>query len=197
MGKRRWLCLCLTALLLTGCGNGGQAPMDQALAFRARLLEAGGCSFLTEVTADFGTHTYDFTMSCQTDGEGVLSFTVTAPESISGIGGTVSGESGTISYGETVLAIPSLAQGRLSPVAAPYALSQCWRAGYIATCGTQETMTHFSVETRFLEEPITTETWLDTELGVPLRAEICYNNQRIVTLTFSGFQFADHSDSLE
>lgn len=205
MGKQRvgkirgsliWgLGLCL--VLLWGCSRSGPPPMEQALAFRSRLLEAGGCSFLTEVTVDYGAHVYSFTLSCRTDEGGALAFTVTAPESIAGIGGTVSGEQGTVSYEDTILAISPLAQGRLSPVAAPYALLHCWQTGYIATCGPEGTTTRFSVETLFLEEPISTETWLDAELGVPLWAEICYNDQRIVTLSLSEFQFTDHSDNVE
>ena len=44
------MCLCL---LLGGCGGRSQG-VSPAIAFRASLVQAGGCSFRAELTADYG-----------------------------------------------------------------------------------------------------------------------------------------------
>lgn len=190
MGKGKkagLLCLVLAVIMLTGCS--GEPPMDQALNFRSLLQGAGGCSFLAEITADLGEEICTFTLSCHY--EDVLKFTVTAPESIAGISGTIEGPDGTISYDDTILAISSLAEGRLSPAAAPYALAKSWETGYIRTCGTDDRAVTMSVDTTFCDRPISLETWLDSEKNVPVYGEICYNDQRILSLSISDFEFLD------
>lgn len=55
MGKLRiWVLLQALLLLLWGCTSQEESRMDDALAFRSALVGAGGCSFLGEVTADYG-----------------------------------------------------------------------------------------------------------------------------------------------
>ncbi len=90
MGKLRiWVLLQALLLLLWGCTSQEESRMDDALAFRSALVGAGGCSFLGEITADYGDEAYTFTAACTTDDTGALSFSLTAPETIAGISGTV------------------------------------------------------------------------------------------------------------
>ena len=50
MGKR--LAVLLMVVLLWGCSATEENRMDEALAFRAGLQGAGGCTFAGEITAD-------------------------------------------------------------------------------------------------------------------------------------------------
>ena len=54
------------------------------MSLRSRLL-AGTVSFDAEITADYGDELYTFSMHCQSDLQGQVTFTVTQPENISGI----------------------------------------------------------------------------------------------------------------
>ena len=88
-----------------------------------------------------------------------------------------------------MLAFSALADGQLSPVAAPYTVAQSWCTGYIRTCGLDEGYLVMSVDTTFDDNPLTVETWLDREKGIPLFAEICYNDRRILSVTITDFQY--------
>lgn len=189
MGKGKVVFLLLLVVMLWGCAPGGGTPMDEAIAFRTGLQSAGGCGFLAQVTADYGDEVYTFSLACDTNAEGTLSFTVTAPESIAGICGNVSGETGNLTFSDTVLSFSALADGQLSPVAAAYTAARSWRTGYITTCGAEDDRLVMSVDSSYDDNPITVETWLDREKGVPLFAEICYNGRRILSVTISDFQY--------
>lgn len=179
----------LLALLLGGCSAGGELPMQKALTFRAALQGAGGCGFLGEVTADFGESVYTFTLACDTDEAGTLQFTVTAPESISGITGEISGSTGKLTFDGTVLAFDSMAGGQVSPVTAAYTAAQSWRTGYIRSCGREQGRLTMAVETSFENDPLIVETWLDEEKGVPFFSEICYNGKRLLSVSITDFQY--------
>ena len=101
--------------------------MDDALAFRSALVGAGGCSFLGEITADYGDEAYTFTAACTTDDTGALSFSLTAPETIAGISGTVQSRGGKLTFDSTALAFGLLADGKVSPATAPYVVAESWR----------------------------------------------------------------------
>ena len=90
MGKWKMLILFLAlTVVLWGCAGPEESRMDEALAFRAALVGAGGCSFMGEITADYGDEVHTFSAACTTDDTGALSFSLTAPETIAGIAGTV------------------------------------------------------------------------------------------------------------
>ena len=44
-------------------------------------------------------------------------------------------------------------------------------------------------DTSFEENPLTVDTWLDREKGIPIWSEVCYNGQRILTISISEFQY--------
>ena len=70
----------LLLLFFTGC-SGASREIERGMALRAKLLKASSCSFDTQITADYGDKTYQFSMACQGDAQGNLTFTVTAPAS--------------------------------------------------------------------------------------------------------------------
>ena len=88
------MCLCL---LLGGCGGRSQG-VSPAIAFRASLVQAGGCSFRAELTADYGDYVVPFTLDCETEVNGPTHFTVAAPETLAGITAAVDETGGTVTY---------------------------------------------------------------------------------------------------
>ena len=98
--------------------------MDEALALRSRCL-AGTVSFEAQIRADYITNIESFSLDCAVDEKGEMTFCVTEPDEISGIRGTVAGTEGTVVFdglvlGYPLLGYPLLADGRLSPLAAPF-----------------------------------------------------------------------------
>ena len=88
------MCLCL---LLGGCGGRSQG-VSPAIAFRASLVQAGGCSFRAELTADYGDYVVPFALDCETEVNGPTHFTVAAPETLAGITAAVDETGGTVTY---------------------------------------------------------------------------------------------------
>lgn len=86
--KKLWAML-LLLLTLTGCA-GAPKEIEAGMALRSQILKAQGLSFDTDLTADYGDKLYTFSMHCTGDREGNLTFTVTAPETIEGIKGSIS-----------------------------------------------------------------------------------------------------------
>lgn len=158
--------ICL--LLLCACGAGNTSAQTP-IAFRTSLNEAETCSFRASVTADYGEYIREFLLDCQTGPDSTV-LTVVEPEVARGITAEVSGEDARVSYDGTVLAVEDFASRRISPMAAPYILSEAWRGGYISATGTDgeyETATYLL---GYGVEELTVTTYFSE--GNPVRAEI-------------------------
>lgn len=176
----------LAALLLSGCGEAD--PIAPAVAFRAELVRAGGCSFTAEVTADSGDAVDVFTLRCDADGTSAVAFEVVSPETLGGITATVSPDGGTVTYDGMAMDFGLLAGGNVIPAAAPALAVFCWREAYIAAVGTAEDRLRVTYEKDFDEKQLTVDT--DFKNGVPIFADMCYNGQSILRLTIEDFSFA-------
>lgn len=156
-----------------------------AIKFRAALSQAGGCSFQAAVTADFGDTVQNFSMDCRTDAEGTAEWVLTAPETLAGISATVSDAGGTVTYDGMAVEFGLLANGNVIPAAAPSLAASCWAQEYIASAGEENGRYRVTYEKDFDEKRLIVDTWFEN--GVPICAEVCYNNQRILKLTISEF----------
>lgn len=177
---KRGFLLLLCLFVLTGCT--GNAEMDEALALRAAILQAQSCVFQTVVTADYGDAVYSFSMDCTADSKGNVTFTVTAPETIAGITGTVTADGGNLSFDGTLLAIPMLTDDQITPVSAPWILLRTLRGGYITSCADGR----ITIDDSYAEDALT----LDITLGeddLPRVAEIYWKDRRILTLEVESF----------
>ena len=102
---------------------------------RSRILQASACVFRMDITADYEDQLHTFSMDCRMDSQGSVTFTVLKPDTIAGITGMLSGDGGGLTFEDTVLHFPMLADGRLSPVSAPWILMKTLRGGnMIAAC---------------------------------------------------------------
>ncbi len=173
------------AWLLAGCG--GQEAAQDALELRAKSLSADGCRFTAKISADYIDALEEFTLDCQVDAGGLLTFQVAEPEVISGITGQVSGQTGALTFDDTILSFPLLASDRFSPVSAPWIVWNALRQGNLRSYGTEDDLLHLTIDDRYGEDPLTVELWFR---GQTLEAaEIAWQGRRAASLTYRDFQF--------
>ena len=173
-------------IVLTGCA-GDNGELDRTMALRAKLLAASGCSFDAVITADYGDKTYSFSVSCTSDGQGDVTFTVNDPESIAGITGTISGEGGKLTFDDTALAFELLADGQVTPVSAPWLLVKTLRGGYVRACTVDGEQIRVSIDDSYEEDALHLDIWLG-EGDLPVRGEILFDNRRILSLEVKNFE---------
>ena len=182
---KRLVCVMLLFCFLVGCGN-SQKQIDEALTLRRKLLDGDGYSFSAEITADYGREIYQFTVECLSDKQGNLKFTVTKPESISGIEGEITETSGTITFAGEVLAFAPIADGQITPVTAPWVFLKTLRSGYIASCAEADEQTHLQINDSYNEKALHLDIWLDHS-NLPVHAEILWEGRRILSLKIKDF----------
>ena len=178
-------CLFLV-LCLTGCA-GAKNEIERGMALRSRLLSAESCSFDAEITADYGDNLYTFTLSCEANSAGDLTFTVGSPESISGISGKMDSEGGKLTFDDTVLFFDSMADDQISPISAPWVFLKTLRSGYLTSAGTEEEFLRLTINDTYEDDALQLDVWLG-EGDVPVRCEILYDERRILSLTVTNFQ---------
>ena len=175
----------LLILLLTGCGS-QKEELDQAMAFRAKLMTSQGCAFDAVITADYGGETQTFSVSCEADYQGNLTFTVTKPETIAGISGKVAADGGALTFDDKALSFELLAQGQVTPVSAPWLLVRTLLGGNVTACNEEDGMLRISAEDGYQEDALHMEIWL--EQNAPKFAEIVWQDRRILTLEIENFR---------
>ena len=187
MKKQFVLWFSLLCMLLPGCSGRGES-LDPALALRSRLLSADAYSFDTRITADYGDKVYTFDMNCQVDNTGQVTFSVTAPQTIAGITGTVSAQGGKLTFDDTALAFELLADGQFSPVSAPWVLVHTLHHGYITSVADADSGYMVMINDRYDEDVLNLSVWLDHN-GLPAGAEIFWRDRRVLSLTVKNFSF--------
>lgn len=182
---KRCLVALLTLVLLCGC-SGNDEELERAMGLRAQLL-GHPCSFDAEITADYGDQIYTFSVYCEGDTQGNLGFQVKSPETIAGIQGVISGGEGKLTFDDSALEFPLLADGQVSPVSAPWLLLKTLQGGYLTAAGMEEELLRLTINDSYEDDALQLDIWLDGE-DLPIRAEILYDGRRILTLSVSNFQ---------
>ena len=183
--KRIISVVCLL-VLLTGCANAG-ASLDRAMALRAKLLSQA-VSFDAEITADYGDRLYTFSMACQVDAQGKLTFTVQEPLSIAGITGSVEAAGGKLTFDGQALSFALLADDQVTPVSAPWLLIRTLRSGYLTSCGEEGGKVRVAIDDSYEEDALHLDIWLD-ENDSPQRGEILWQGRRILSVSVTNFVF--------
>ncbi len=176
--------LLIVLLFLGGC-SGKQEELERAMTLRAKLL-ASECSFDAKITADYGDKLYVFAMTCQGDSRGNLAFTITEPESIAGITGVMAQNGGKLTFDDTALAFPLMADDQLTPVSAPWILLKTLRGGYLTSANMEEELLHLTIDDSYEEEALQLDIWLNGD-NQPIQADILYDGRRILTVQVSNF----------
>lgn len=173
------------ALALTGCAK-TEGPTQRALDFRTALMEAGGCAFTADVTADVGGRVYQFTLDCAAAANGPTTLTVTAPDSIAGITAQVTDDGAALTFDGASLSLGTLADGTTAPLLLPWLLHNGWVGDYISAAGPDGDLERVTYLHGYGDEALTIDTWLD-ESGVPVRCEVSCGGVRCLTAEISDF----------
>ena len=177
--------VCVLLLFLGGCSDAPE-ELKIGMELRSKLLQASECSFDAEVTADYGKQLHTFSMNCNADAKGNLRFTITDPQTISGISGSLSGEGGQLFFEDTALHFPLLAEQQLSPISAPWILMKTLRSGYLKSAGKDADCLHLLMEDSYEEDALLVEVWVDAS-GIPIRGDIFQEGRRILAVTVTDF----------
>ena len=183
---RRILLLILILALLTGCKS-EESILSRGIQFRSELLSAGGCSFRGEITADYGEEVSSFTLDCVADHEGNVTFCVVSPETISGITGVIDGNEGKVTYDGLQLAFPLLVYDRISPVAAPGIIVECWLKEFILSAGISQYIYRATYEKKIHGNALLIDTYFEKD--IPISVELCYNGNRIIEMKITDFSY--------
>lgn len=176
-------------IALSGCRK-EPSPAQKALDFRTALLEAGGCSYTALIHADYGERTYSFTVDCTYHVDGTASLTVLQPEEIAGISAEISGAGAIVEFQDLALDFGQMADGTVSPVEVCHLLGQCWGGAYIDSSGKDGEMERISYQYGYEEEQLAVDTWLD-QTGVPVCADVMYENVRCLHVQLTDFRFEE------
>lgn len=175
----------LLATLICGCAGHNDA-FDKAMQLRTSLLSGQGCRFEAVVTADFGEQSTSFSLQCEADRQGELTFTVVQPQTLSGIAGRVDAERGTLCFADTALTFPLLADGLLSPVSGAWVLVNALRSGYVRSCAEEGNLVRLTVDDSYQADALMLDIWIDGTTG-PVQADIYEENRRILTVQIENF----------
>lgn len=182
--RAKFAAILCVIILLSGCNNRTDA-LCRAVALRNTLLDSNGCSFQATVTADYGGKIYVFTLNCETDHIGNLSFQVSTPATIAGITGKITGAGGSIHFDDVVLAFPTIADGQITPVTAPWLFVKTLRSGYLKDCSVNNDGYSISIDDSYSNEAFQLN--INTKEDVPVSAEIFWKNRRIFTICIENF----------
>lgn len=174
----------LLLVFLLGC-SGEDPDMAAALELRSKLLGAAQVRFEAEIAADYIDSVELCELACSFDNEGTMTFTVKEPQEVSGISGTVTGTRGTVTFDDTVLAFPLMADGRLSPLSAPWVLMKALREGYIVAVGREGELLHLTIDDSYADDALTVDIWIEgNEVEA---AEISWQGRRRITMELGDF----------
>ena len=151
-----------------------------------RKLLLNSCTFVAKITADYGEELYNFQMQCSSDTTGTMTFTVTSPDSVSGISGQISSDSAKLTFDGTVLTFPPLAGGKVVPVTAPWIFIHTLRSGFLSACGSDGDNRLILADDSYEENALHLEILTDATMK-PLQAEIFWNQQLILSIEISDF----------
>ena len=174
-------------VLLSGCKSETDG-LAAAMELRSKLLSSAGCRFDAQITADYGDRLYTFSMNCQADAEGTVSFTVTDPETIAGITGNVGKSGGALTFNDTALAFELLADEQFSPVSAPWLLVHILSSGYLTSCAQIESGWMITIDDSYDDDALSLNVYLGVD-DLPVGAEVSWRGRRILSMTVKNFTF--------
>lgn len=182
---KRVVAFLLLSVVLVGCCKDA-AEIERGMALRSKLLQAESCSFIVNITADYGDRLHTFTVECQGNQDGDITFSVMQPETIDGISGTITEEHGALTFDDKVLYFDKMADDQISPVTAPWIFLRTLRCGNITSTCVEDGFLRMSMDDRYDEEALHLDIWMDQQ-DCPVRAEIVYDGYCILSLEVDNF----------
>lgn len=183
--RRILVMILLLLLLLSGCAK-DNGHMDEVIDLRNRLNNAESVNFCCRITADYGESLCAFEEECLFRSDGQLEWRITAPETISGLTGSIVNEKGQFEFDDEVLVFELLADGQISPVGAPWILLKAIRGGYIHSCGGDAELIKAQIDDSYLNAQFSVDVWF-REDETPILGEIIWQGRRIMSIEISEF----------
>ena len=179
----------LLLALLCGCGRPAAGGED----VRTHFETLNGFEADVKILSDLGESTLEYTVHYQYNKEDVDSFSITAPESLSGIGGTIAGEeSGAFSLQYDGLSLDDAMPQRtgLTPADGLFCLLCDLRTAEPQQQWTETVSGEKMVVLRYAQETgqIEKQVWLTRDGLRPVCAELYADGERVLTLTLSGYR---------
>lgn len=171
--------------VFTGCSPKEQ-DLDAVMELRQKILHANSCRFDATISAFYDESVYIYDLTCESDQDGNLQFTVISPESIAGITGTLSANEAALTFDDTILTFPQMADGRVSPVTGVWIFLNTLRSGYLSACGRNADGLILSIDDSYESDPLHLEIQTDHQ-AIPIGAEIYYNQQRVLLIQIRNF----------
>lgn len=184
---KRFFPLLLILFIFAGCSS-RKDDMGRALRFRENLLQQSGCAFQCNLTAEYGQIIYQFVLDCQVDNKGDVSFTVTAPDSISGIKGVLSGSGGQIKFEDSILGFPILSEELPTPLSAPWLFMNAMRSGYIRACDVRDGKMALTIAETYEENAMHMKMQFDRK-DKPVNCEIIWKDRRVLSMEIDDFHY--------
>ena len=110
------------------------------------------------------------------------------PENISGISGTISQNSGKLTFDDQVLAFDILADGLVSPVSGPWVLMETLRGGYLTSCSQEGENLRVAIDDSYAEKALHLEVLLDRD-DIPGQCEIYWQGRRLLSMAVKNFRY--------
>lgn len=183
--KRIIALLCL-AVLMVGC-TGKSDELDRAMALRAKMLTQS-IRFEADITADYGDKIFQFSVECQANDQGAMTFTVIQPQTIAGVSGKIDSSGGKLTFDDKALSFPLMADEQITPVSGPWVLIKTLRSGYLTSCGRDGEKIRVAIDDSYADDALHLDIWLG-EGDLPVRGEILWQGRRILTIDVKNFCF--------
>lgn len=181
----------LLAAVLCGCGGSGA----DGEAVRAHFDALSGFEAHLKILSDLEQSVLEYEMDYSYNKEDVDSFTITAPESLAGIGGTIAGEdsaSVTLQYDGLSLDDAMPQRTGLTPADAMFCLLDDLRKGEPAqiwsesASGTELVALKYAYDSE--DGKIEKQVWLTEDGLQPVCAELYADGARVLTIQVTAYQ---------
>ena len=182
---KRLVSLVVVVFMLCGC-QADNSELSAVMDFRNRLQQSKGCNFTAKISADYGSVVYQFTLDCEADQSGNLTFHVIAPDSISGISGQIDGLGGKMTFDDKMLAFDTMADGQVTPVSAPWVMVKTLLGGYITAAGRDKEDIRAVMNDSYREQALEVDVWFDSSV-LPKHCEILWQGRRVLSLDVEKF----------
>ena len=183
---RKRICVPMMTLCLLLCSCGTEEMNREDVQSCYQHMER--CTMEAVVRCEQDGMEWEAELHCEYIPEGASTVEVLSPETIAGITGTIAGQEGKLTFGDTALAFELLAEGRLSPVSAPWVLIHTLHQGYLTACSETDSGLVLSINDRYEENALNLSVYLGDD-DLPTGAEIFWEGSRILSLTVANFSF--------
>lgn len=208
MRKKLLLLPILLVSLLTSCTQTGTTPgtgqeltaEEEARQVRTEFLAASSCAGTAAVTADYGQRVYEFTLDFSWEKEGETVLTLTAPEEVAGLTARIAQGQTRLEFDGISLDTGELTGEGLTPMELVPALMEWTRTGFMAQCVYEDLNEVPALRVQFRDPDMKAGTgtectaWFARTGHAPLRAELFWNGELVLSGDFINFTLGDIDD---